>query len=71
MVQFLLMQCLKKPSGVCYVGAKSFYFGVGGGVAAFVSMIERDGEMTSEVVSTLEDGRSNKREILALRWKNS
>ena len=62
------MQCLKKPGGVCYVGAKSFYFGVGGGVAAFVEMIAKDGEMKSDVVSTLEDGLSNKREILALRW---
>jgi hypothetical protein len=62
------VQCLSKPNGVCYVGAKSFYFGVGGGVAAFVDMIEKDGEMKSEVVSTIEDGLSNKREILALRW---
>lgn len=62
------MQCLNKPSGVCYVGAKSFYFGVGGGVAAFIEMVAEDGEMKCEVVSTIEDGLSNKREILALSW---
>jgi hypothetical protein len=62
------MQCLKRPGGVCYVAAKSFYFGVGGGVAAFGELIKKDGDMKSEIVSTLEDGLSNKREILALRW---
>ena len=51
------------------MGAKSFYFGVGGGVAAFADMVWRDGKMTSEVVATLENGRSNKREILAVRWR--
>ena len=65
----LWMQALKKPSGVCYVGAKSFYFGVGGGVAAFTALVKGDGEMTCTVVSTLEDGRSNKREILEMKWK--
>lgn len=62
------MQCLSKSNGVCYVAAKSFYFGVGGGIAAFVEMVAKDGEMKCEVVSTIEDGLSTKREILALRW---
>ncbi|KAL4539930.1 hypothetical protein Ndes2437B_g01729 [Nannochloris sp. 'desiccata'] len=63
-----IKQCLSKSNGVCYVAAKSFYFGVGGGIAAFVEMVAKDGEMKCEVVSTIEDGLSTKREILALRW---
>lgn len=54
---------------MCIVSAKSFYFGVGGGVAAFRNLVEEDGLMVCETLETIEDGKSNKREIFALKWK--
>lgn len=63
------MQCLKRPSGVAYIAAKSFYFGVGGGVAAFLELVKQDGALTGEAVKVLNDGQSNRREILKLCWK--
>lgn len=62
------VQCLKKPSGVCYVSAKSFYFGVGGGIAAFLQEVNRDGSFEYEQVLVIDDGKSNRREIFALRF---
>lgn len=62
------MQCLKNPGGVCYVSAKSFYFGVGGGVAAFKSLVEADGDMCHSEIAVIDDGRSNRREIFKLSW---
>lgn len=61
-----LVQCLRRPGGVAYIAAKSYYFGVGGGTTAFVQLVEGEGEMLAEVVQVLDDGLSNKREILRL-----
>ena len=61
-------QCLQKPDGVCYVSAKSFYFGVGGGVAAFKRLVDADGEMLHTNIAIIDDGKSNKREIFKLSF---
>ena len=55
--------------GVALVAAKRFYFGVGGGTAAFLSLLrkQRAGAgvaLSAEVVRVFEDGASNIREIL-------
>ena len=65
----LCLQALKKPGGICYLAAKSFYFGVGGGIAAFNKLVEQDGELECLQVAVLDDGKSNKREILKLEYK--
>ena len=64
-----LLQCLKRPSGVAYIAAKSFYFGVGGGVAAFLELVQRDGGLSGAVVKVINNGQSNRREIIKLCWK--
>lgn len=64
-----LLSCIKsclKPDGVCYLSAKSFYFGVGGGVAGFQNLLDRDGTLRHRTVQIIDDGRSNRREILEL-----
>ncbi len=64
-----LLSCIKsclKPEGVCYLSAKSFYFGVGGGVAGFLSLLERDGTFRHRRLQVIDDGRSNRREILEI-----
>ncbi len=64
-----LLSCIKsclKPDGVCYLSAKSFYFGVGGGVASFRNLLDRDGTFRHRSLQVIDDGRSNRREILEL-----
>lgn len=58
--------CLRPGSGAAYVAAKSYYFGVGGGTAAFQRLVQQDGCYECTRVAVLDDGLSNKREILRL-----
>ena len=53
--------------GVCYVAAKSYYFGVGGGTSAFTTFCEKFFDLTVDKVETVSDGKSNVREILLVR----
>jgi predicted nicotinamide N-methyase len=52
-------------TGVCYVGAKSYYFGIGGGVSSFLSIIEKSFDF--KILSTIKDGKSNVREIIEMK----
>ena len=58
--------CLRPGAGVAYVAAKSYYFGVGGGTAAFRQLVEADGVFACRAVAVVDDGVSNKREVLEL-----
>lgn len=60
-------QCLK-PGGRAYVAAKTYYFGVGGGSLAFKHQVEEQVPLLMSVrtVAAVDDGLSNKREILEL-----
>lgn len=60
-------QALKPGSGVCLVAAKSYYFGVGGSTAAFRQQATAAGLVVQQA-AVLDDGASNKREILSLTW---
>lgn len=59
-------RCLS-PAGVILVAAKSYYFGVGGGVASFKKAIDADGLFKCAVLARVDDGKSNIREVLLLR----
>lgn len=65
-----LFRCIKaalRPgTGTAYVAAKSYYFGVGGGTAAFAELVQRDGAYRCRTVAVVDDGLSNKREVLEL-----
>lgn len=52
--------------GVALVAAKSYYFGVGGSVAEFKSMVTADSQFECRTVRVWEDGASNRRECLAI-----
>jgi hypothetical protein len=58
--------CLRPETGVAYIAAKSYYFGVGGGTAAFRQLVQRDGGYSCRAVAVVDDGLSNKREVLEL-----
>jgi hypothetical protein len=53
---------------VAYVAAKSYYFGVGGGTAEFVRLVNGEGVMQARVVAVVDDGVSNKRDIIQLTY---
>lgn len=62
---------LRPPHGVALVAAKSHYFGVGGGTAGFAAAVKADGTLEAQQVWVCEDGASNKREILKLRFPDA
>ena len=62
---------MKRPHGTCILSAKSFYFGVGGGIAEFKGLVKKDNELKCETVKVFDDGQSNRREILKLGWEST
>ena len=66
----LLQQQLRHPTGTALIAAKSYYFGVGGSVADFCALVQADERFTCESVRTFEDGQSNRREVLMVRWRD-
>ncbi|CAL8471510.1 g11052 [Coccomyxa elongata] len=64
-----IKQCLRPTTGQAWVAAKSYYFGVGGGTASFIRLVEKDGTFNVKTIDVINDGASNKREILTLKFK--
>jgi hypothetical protein len=60
--------------GVALLGTKRFYFGAGlnGGTAQLRSLVELrpDSTLAMQVVCSIEDGKSNIRDILQITKKN-
>ncbi|KAK7331442.1 hypothetical protein VNO77_25667 [Canavalia gladiata] len=65
----LIKKSLKRPDGVVYMAAKKYYFGVGGGTRRFLSVVEKDGVMTGNLVAEITDGSSNVREVWKITFK--
>ncbi|GMH45106.1 hypothetical protein BSKO_13063 [Bryopsis sp. KO-2023] len=63
-----LKQLLKPPAGHAYIASKTHYFGVGGGTTAFKALVKKDGVLSCSTVWQVDDGVSNKREILELTF---
>lgn len=51
-------------NGIGYIGGKSYYFGVGGGMKQFQNLIEEDGVFNTEIVWKSQEGLQ--REILKI-----
>lgn len=63
-----LKQKLRKRTGVAYLAAKTYYFGVGGGLRSFEALVRADGALHTETVWTsLENVQ---REILKITYHN-
>ena len=58
----------RRTDGVALVAAQRYYFGVGGSTTAFLELVAADGELAGEVVREFDDGASNIRELLRIRW---
>lgn len=63
-----IKQAIKPPTGVAYIAAKTYYFGVGGGTTSFKKLLKRDGMLEVHTVATFDEGDGNKREILKLKF---
>ncbi|KNE61969.1 hypothetical protein AMAG_07233 [Allomyces macrogynus ATCC 38327] len=63
-----LIEAKLAPSGRALVAAKTFYFGVGGGVRAFESRVAARGKMNVHVAREITSG-GVRREILELTWR--
>ena len=64
---YKLIKFSVKPSGVAFVAAKSYYFGVGGGTDQFSELVKRDGAFDISKVTMCSEGV--KREILVMERK--
>jgi len=58
-----LLEDALAPRGRVLVGAKRFYFGVGGGAAAFMDFASRRGVLETRLALTVADGASNLRDV--------
>lgn len=58
-----LLEDTLAPGGRVLVGAKRFYFGVGGGAAAFMEFASRRGVFDTRLALTMADGASNLRDV--------
>lgn len=58
---------LKKPDGLAYVAAKTYYFGVGGGTRSFEKLVLMDGVFDVSVCKVCSTGVQ--REILCLKYR--
>lgn len=65
----LIKKCMNRPHGVVYMAAKKYYFGVGGGTRRFLSVVEKDGILSANLVAEVADGSSNLREVWKLSFK--
>lgn len=61
-----MKKCLKKPHGVAIISGKTYYFGVGGGMALLRSQLSLDNELRVTTLATINDGNSNVREIIKI-----
>ena len=69
-LQLCIMQSLR-PGGLALIGAKSYYFGVGGSIASFKKLVNESRHFDCITVAVLDDGASNMREILQLTKKTT
>lgn len=63
----VLKKKLRPVTGVAYIAAKTYYFGVGGGLRSFEALLENDNMLHSEVVWTTTE--NVQREILKITPK--
>jgi hypothetical protein len=69
LVQLLVLHLAR--TGVAYFATKRYYFGVGGGTEALGRAVKASGEaLVCSVVRRIEDGSSNIRDIVQVRWQS-
>lgn len=71
----LLIKLLSKPNGICFISAKSYYFGIGGGTQSLKLFMKNDENnkkypFECNTIQRIDDGMSNLRETIILTWKD-
>lgn len=64
----VILNNLKNP-GICFISSKKFYFGVGGGTNQWIDFVNKKGDFNITVAKDINDGISNIRQILEMRYK--
>jgi hypothetical protein len=64
---FCMIQTHLVVDGVAIIGSKRYYFGVGGGTSDLEGMVARDATLRWSVARSVEDGKSNIRDIILIR----
>ncbi|KAF1807595.1 hypothetical protein V8B55DRAFT_1467105 [Mucor lusitanicus] len=67
----VFQKALKKPDGICYVAAKTVYFGVGGGILPFCNLLVKTQDCDGDKLKyekVFESESTVKREILKVSW---
>ncbi len=65
----ILSSCLAfNPESGILIASKRYYFGVGGGVHSFLEYVEKKKQFKSTLCQSFEDGFSNVRDIVLLKW---
>lgn len=65
----LILDLLRRaPKARALIGAKRYYFGVGGGTHALTQLVEAEGKLRCRSLRSFADGRSNIRDVIELRW---
>lgn len=67
----VLERYLRPTTGVVLVAAKRYYFGVGGGSTSFCDFVDARGVFAHRKVAEFQDGASNVRDLVELRWLTS
>ena len=66
----LVSRHLARPHGIALIGAKRYYFGTGGSIAAFRdALAKREPALECEAALVIDNGHSNIREVLRVRWR--
>ena len=63
----MLTRHLKPDTGLALSAGKRYYFGTGGSVASLIEKATAVG-FQAHVVDSIEDGKSNIRDIVLIRW---
>ena len=66
----MVHQHLARPHGIALIGAKRYYFGTGGSIAAFRDALSQlKPSLECEAARVIDNGHSNIREVLRVRWQ--
>ena len=57
------------PKAMALIAAKRYYFGLDGSVNTFLTLVQQDKTLISQIVYTFDDGKSNIRDIIQITFK--
>lgn len=62
-----MINSLLSDTGIALLATKRYYFGVGGGTYEFESLLEAFPHLSTQIVKSYEDGKSNIRDLIVVK----